>query len=52
MIAGKAVALASVKTDAKGTVTLPAFKIAKPGLYVIQLTTAGGTKYFVKVVAK
>jgi hypothetical protein len=52
MIGGKAVALASVKTDAKGTVTLPAFKIAKPGVYSIQLASASGAKYFVKVVVK
>jgi hypothetical protein len=50
MIAGKAVALASLVTDAKGTVTLPAFKIAKPGVYFIQLASASGAKFFVKVV--
>ena len=52
VVNGKTVTLGTSKTDAKGNVTLPKFKPTKAGTYQIQMTTAKGVKYFVKVVVK
>ena len=52
VINGKSVNLGSVKTNSNGTVTIPGFSVTKPGIYTVQLTSAKGTKYFVKVVVK
>ena len=43
-------ALGKVRTTKAGRATVPTFTVDKPGAYTIQLTTAGGTKYFVKVI--
>jgi hypothetical protein len=51
-IGGKPVSIASLKTESSGTATLPPTKIAKPGKYLIQLSTANGSKYFVNVVVR
>ena len=42
--------LGKVKTTKKGRATLPTFTVTKAGTYNIQLTTAKGVKYYVKVV--
>jgi len=52
VINGKTVNLGSVKTNKDGTVTVPGFSVTKPGTYTVQLTSAKGTRYFVKVVVK
>jgi hypothetical protein len=42
--------LGTFKTDSKGNVLLPAFKVLKSGTYVIEIATKGGKKYFTKIV--
>ena len=52
LINGKNVVLGSVSTNTNGSATLPAISASKPGTYIIQLTSAKGVKYFVKIVVK
>ena len=42
--------LGKVRTTKKGLATLPTFTVTKAGTYNVQLTTAKGVKYYVKVV--
>ena len=52
VINAKTYTLGSVKTNSSGVATLPAFSAAKAGTYSVQLTTAKGVKYFIKLVVK
>jgi Fibronectin type III domain len=52
VINAKSYTLGSVKTNSSGVATLPAFSAAKAGTYSVQLTTAKGVKYFIKLVVK
>ena len=42
--------LGKVRTTKKGLATLPTFTVTKAGTYNVQLTTAKGVEYHVKVV--
>ncbi len=49
-IDGAWVSLGRVKTSKRGTVTVPAFTVDKAGTYPVQLKTAKGAMYYVKVI--
>ena len=48
-VGGKWVTLGTVKTDASGRATLPAFRPTKVGTYTVRITDAAGVARFVKV---
>ena len=52
VVNGKTIDLGLVKTSVNGTAIVPAFRVAKSGMYIIQLNGANGSKYFVKVVVR
>ena len=52
VINGKNVLIGTVKTNGSGVVVLPALSASKPGTYLVQLASANGKKYFVKLVVK
>lgn len=45
-------ALGHVRSNSKGLAKLPAIKVTKSGVYVIQLQTASGTAHYVKMAVK
>lgn len=49
-VRGKWVTLGTVKTDATGRATLPAFRPTKAGTYNVRITDAAGVSRYVKVV--
>jgi hypothetical protein len=51
-VGGRVVNLGSVTTSSAGTATLPALPRLAPGTYLVQITTAKGQKYFVKIAVK
>ena len=52
VVGGKTYVLGSIKTNSKGVAIVPAFLTTKAGTYSVQLTTAKGVKYFIKLVVK
>lgn len=49
---GKWMSLGKVRTTSAGRATLPTFTVDKAGTYSIQLSTAKGAKYYVKVLVR